>query len=107
MFTADDSRRGTRGQLVGGTVEVQVTDDLLKFSARSAWVGRCWVAKAVLNQFRRGNGEESRIFTTEGAENREKRYVDRAGMPDGSLARSRRTSFTSWTMTMATANQMQ
>jgi hypothetical protein len=37
MFTADDSRRGTRGQLVGGTVEVQVTDDLLTFSARDAW----------------------------------------------------------------------
>jgi hypothetical protein len=28
MFMAHDSRRGTPGQLVGGTVEVQVADDL-------------------------------------------------------------------------------
>ena len=35
------------------------------------------------------------------------RYVDRAGAPAGALEMSRRTSFTSWTMTMATANQMQ
>jgi hypothetical protein len=31
MFTADDSRRGTLGQLAGGTVEVQVTDDFVTF----------------------------------------------------------------------------
>jgi hypothetical protein len=31
MFTAEDSRRGTLGQLAGGTVEVQVTDDFVTF----------------------------------------------------------------------------
>ena len=31
MFTAEDSRRGTQGQLARRTVVVQVTDDLVTF----------------------------------------------------------------------------
>jgi hypothetical protein len=36
MFTVQDSRRGTRGQLVGGAVEVQVADAFLTSGPVSA-----------------------------------------------------------------------
>jgi hypothetical protein len=102
MFTAEDSRRGTLGQLAGGTVEVQVTDDLVTFSTRASAsaAGRRRRLEQCL-QLR------MRIFIPEGAEHAKKRYVDRAGVAAGSVATSRRTFFTSSTMTMMTANQMQ